>query len=143
MGGRHCHGTPRGPWRYRSQEIEGYWVGFKKLKINYGQLTQVCCKRNGGGQGDHQRQNPSKGKTEGNITGTPIISTVGAAEGKTEKLFLAAPTHRLRNSRGPHCYHRSGQVDKGDALFLELPPHRAKSWLCSRLLSCHHFPHCH
>ena len=58
---------------------------------------QIYYQRNCGGQGDHHCQNPSKGKTEGIISGIEIISTVGASKRITEKLFLAVPSHRLHN----------------------------------------------
>ena len=126
-----------------AREREGYWVGFNKLKINYGQLTRVYCRRNVGGQGDHRCNNPYKGNKERNINGIAIIYTFGAVKRTTYKIFLAFPPHRLRNGCRPHCHHRSGRAGKVEALFLADPNHRATIRTRSRILRHCNCSHCH
>ena len=70
---------------------------------------------------------PPKG-TERKTTEIFVIATVGAAQRTTDKLVSSVYLHRLLNSCGPHCHPRIVRVDKGDALLLAVPPHRANSW---------------
>ena len=111
--------------------------------MNYSRLTQVYCRRNDSGQGGHRRQNPLEGKTEGNISRIAITATVRAAERTTENLYFFLPPYRLRNSCGPHRHLWCGQMDKGDALLLAVPPYGATHFPCIHLLILSNYPHHH
>ena len=98
-------GTPLPCHAQRSLEVksdrerEAYWVEFNKLKINYGRLTQFYCWRNGRGQGDYRRWNPSE--------------------------WNGGEHH----CHCHHHHRRSGREDNGEALLCSsFPPPLQQSW---------------
>ena len=115
----------------RERGISG---GINKFKINNCRLTQVYCRRNGGGQEDHRCWNPSEGNWGDHFWNCCHNHRQIVREDDREALLLQTPPPASATGVGPHCHRWIVWVDKGDAPLPAVPPNCATSRPCSHLL---------
>ena len=134
FGGMPLPWHPQGSLEVTIEIDRGRSGGINKFKINNCRLTRLHCRRNGGGQEDRRRRNPSEGNGGEHLWNCCHRHRWSSREGNREDFILQTPPPASKTGVDAHLHHRIGQVDKGDALLPAVPPHRATGRPCSQLI---------